>query len=192
MTDAIPTRREAIGRLIRVTLTTTAIPQILLVQTTFAQGTAATLKDSTQTRPAESKDLLKPPEGERVVVSAEGSVIAFTIVGAPGRRCRVSYAAEGSDDYTTVLGGTGTIGRRGQLKLSIDVRRFGDRRLLFGVRTSQSETSDEGVRATTPIEVTVKDGAVLALSGVRERGTIGLSAAGVCKAVVGVCGTGAR
>jgi len=40
--------------------------------------------------------------------------------------------------------------------------------------------------------VTVKGGAVLALSGVRERGTIGLSAAGVCKAVVGVCGTGAR
>jgi len=177
------TRREAVGRLLKATLITTAAPYILIVQTTAAQSSKADQKPTPPTKAPDPKDLFKPTEGERVIVAAQGSSIAFTIIGPPGRYCRVAYAVEGSEAYSTPPGGAGVIGRDGRLMLSLDVRQFGNRRLLLGVRTSLSETLDQGVRATTPFEVSVQNGAVLALSGIRERGTIALSGAAACKAV---------
>jgi hypothetical protein len=167
------TRRDAVGLLIKATLITTAIPHIFLAQTTFAQNLKMIPKTTPLTKPPDPKDLLKPTKEDRVVIAAQGSQIVFTIMGPPGRHCRVNYAVKGSNAYVTAPGGAGVIGSDGRLTLSVNVQQFDKQQLLFGVQTSQSGTFDRELRATTPFEVSIQNREVHSITGIRERNTIG-------------------
>jgi hypothetical protein len=171
------TRREVIGRLIKTTLFTVAIPHILLVQTTRADTPGTRNSATVPVQQIDPKELLKPVDGEKVVIIGKGTGIVFTIMGAPGRYCRLVYAREGSSTYFTPRGGSGVIGNDGRLTLSLDVRQFGSQRLLFRVGTSSSRLFDrDDLRGTEPFEVSIQNGAVATLSGIRERQTIGKNA----------------
>ena len=171
MADEDLSRRDVVGVLIKSVLLTTSIPHILLVQTTFAQTSRVIPNPALSTKPPDSKDLLKPTKGDRVVIAAQGSQIVFTIMGTQGRHCRVHYAMRGSNAYTTMPGGTGIIGSDGRLTLYVNVQQFDNQQLLFGVQTSQSGTFDREVRVTTPFEVSVQNH-VVRLIGIHERDTI--------------------
>jgi len=153
------TRRQATSQLIQATLFTAAIPQFLLAQTTSPQKSGAAGQEAGNARNT-AQGTPPPAASERVVISGVGSVLTFTIVGPPGRHCKIVYAEVGTGRYRMARGAKGVIGPNGRLTLNVNVSSLGSRRLLFRVGTSPSPAFDRDMRGTDPFEVGLEEGVV--------------------------------